>query len=50
SNPVPLFLISDSWPRLRLRPGKLGDVAPTLLGLIGSAVPADMTGDNLVVR
>ncbi len=27
--------------------GKLGDVAPTMLPLVGLPVPAAMTGDNL---
>jgi len=30
------------------RPGKLGDVAPTILHLLGLPIPAEMTGDVLV--
>jgi bisphosphoglycerate-independent phosphoglycerate mutase (AlkP superfamily) len=28
--------------------GKLGDIAPTLLPLLGLSVPAEMTGTNLL--
>ncbi len=49
TNPVPLYVISNTMTMLQLKEGKLGDVAPTLLRLIGHAVPAEMTGDNLVV-
>jgi 2,3-bisphosphoglycerate-independent phosphoglycerate mutase len=36
--------------RLRLHDGRLADVAPTLLDLIGMEKPAVMTGNSLVVR
>jgi 2,3-bisphosphoglycerate-independent phosphoglycerate mutase len=31
-----------------LKPGKLGDVAPTILKVMGIEIPAVMTGDVLV--
>ncbi|MEO1077241.1 MAG: hypothetical protein AAFX41_14950, partial [Bacteroidota bacterium] len=31
-----------------LRPGKLGDIAPTILTLMGLAIPPAMTGEVLV--
>jgi 2,3-bisphosphoglycerate-independent phosphoglycerate mutase len=46
TNPVPLILIGNGIEGA-LRPGKLGDVAPTLLQLMGLPVPAVMTGENL---
>jgi 2,3-bisphosphoglycerate-independent phosphoglycerate mutase len=47
TNPVPFVLISD--PALgELRPGCLGDIAPTLLPLLGLATPPEMTGSNLL--
>jgi len=50
TNPVPFVLISDP-PLGTLAPGgKLGDVATTLLPLLGLAVPPEMTGDDLLVR
>lgn len=46
-NPVPLFLISNDY-RGVLRPGKLGDVAPTILHYMGIPVPEEMKGDILI--
>ncbi|MDP4214872.1 MAG: 2,3-bisphosphoglycerate-independent phosphoglycerate mutase [Bacteroidota bacterium] len=46
-NPVPLFLIGKDTPET-LRPGKLGDLAPTILRLMGIAPPKEMTGELLV--
>ncbi len=43
TNPVP-FLHIDGQGGRRLRPGKLGDIAPTLLASWGVAQPAEMTG------
>ncbi len=46
-NPVPLFLISNDY-KGHLKPGKLGDLAPTILTYMELAVPAEMTGDILM--
>jgi 2,3-bisphosphoglycerate-independent phosphoglycerate mutase len=47
TNPVPLILAgADGIKRLRER-GKLGDIAPTLLPLVGLEVPREMSGDDL---
>lgn len=47
TNPVPLILAgADGVERLR-DGGKLGDLAPTLLRLVGLTPPAEMTGDDL---
>ncbi len=45
-NPVPLFIIDNNW-KGKLRPGKLGDVAPTILSFMNLRVPQEMTGHNL---
>ena len=48
TNPVPLLLVGHGIDGA-LRPGgKLGDVAPTLLPIMGLPVPAAMTGVNLL--
>jgi 2,3-bisphosphoglycerate-independent phosphoglycerate mutase len=47
--PVPLVLVGVSEP-LRLRPGGLKDVAPTLLAVAGLPIPAAMQGEVLVQR
>lgn len=46
-NPVPLFIIDKAW-RGTIKPGKLGDIAPTVLHFMGIPIPAEMTGDILV--
>jgi 2,3-bisphosphoglycerate-independent phosphoglycerate mutase len=46
-NPVPLLCVSPGASGLRPT-GKLGDVAPTLLHLLGIPVPKLMTGENLL--
>jgi 2,3-bisphosphoglycerate-independent phosphoglycerate mutase len=46
-NPVPLFIIDKTW-KGNIRPGKLGDIAPTILHFMGIPIPAEMTGEVLV--
>ena len=48
TNLVPSLLVGV--PGAVLRDGRLGDVAPTLLGLMGLDAPAEMTGHSLVER
>jgi 2,3-bisphosphoglycerate-independent phosphoglycerate mutase len=48
TNPVPFVLVSRAPHLGRLANGKLGDVAPTLLPLLGLEVPVAMTGDDLL--
>jgi 2,3-bisphosphoglycerate-independent phosphoglycerate mutase len=46
TNPVPVFMVNDGESPLRAG-GGLADVAPTVLGALGLAVPAAMTGHDL---
>ena len=46
TDPVPVFLVSHR--PVQLHDGKLADVAPTVLGLLGLPVPAEMTGHTLI--
>lgn len=48
TNQVPLVLIEENAGKRELTPGKLGDIAPTILSLWGVDVPEAMTGENLV--
>lgn len=50
TNPVPFILYHPTDYHLQLQPGKLGDVAPTILNLLGLPQPAEMNGKNLVLR
>lgn len=47
-NPVRCILVDAARRNAELAPGKLGDIAPTLLTLAGLPVPAAMTGNCLV--
>jgi 2,3-bisphosphoglycerate-independent phosphoglycerate mutase len=47
-NPVHLILVSDGLPGAHVRDGIFADVAPTILGLLGLAVPPEMTGHDLL--
>lgn len=46
-NPVPLFIISKDYNGL-VHPGKLGDIAPTILTVMGLPIPKEMTGTVLI--
>ncbi len=45
---VPLLLVDNESQNQRLSNGKLADLAPTVLSLMGVDQPAEMTGRNLV--
>lgn len=47
TNLVP-FIVVDKEFKGPLKPGKLGDLAPTILKLIGIPKPAEMTGEELL--
>ncbi len=49
--PVPLIYLNDADTKATIRSGgRICDVAPTMLELMGLPVPAAMTGKSLVVR
>jgi len=49
TNPVPFVLVARERLGELADGGRLGDVAPTLLALLGLAVPPQMTGRNLLL-
>lgn len=57
TNPVPCIIIGakhhyKAWkikPGQELKPGKLADVAPTILAMMGIEQPREMTGKSLIV-
>jgi 2,3-bisphosphoglycerate-independent phosphoglycerate mutase len=49
-NPVPVVLVNPPKGVVGVADGKLADVAPTLLALMGAAQPAAMTGRPLLRR
>ena len=46
-NPVPCVYVTDNK-NAKVADGKLCDVAPTILSIMGIAQPAEMTGKNLI--
>ena len=46
-NLVPLFIIDKEW-KGSLKPGKLGDIAPSILTTMGLEIPKEMTGNVLI--
>ena len=46
-NPVPFFIISNDYTGT-IKPGKLGDLAPTILAYMGVPIPVEMTGNILI--
>ena len=50
TNPVPIILITDN-PNYKLKEnGKLADLAPTMLDLMGLEKPEEMTGESLLIK
>jgi 2,3-bisphosphoglycerate-independent phosphoglycerate mutase len=47
TNLVPCILVDDSF-KGKLKDGKLGDLAPTILTLMGIEIPPQMKGDVLL--
>jgi 2,3-bisphosphoglycerate-independent phosphoglycerate mutase len=48
SNPVPVILCADEFVGRPLKDGSLRDIAPTILGLLGIPLSAEMTGSSLL--
>lgn len=46
-NPVPLIVVDKEW-RGPVQTGKLGDLAPTILKVMGIEKPKEMTGQELI--
>ncbi len=49
TNPVPCILVDDVE-KHTIGNGKLGDLAPSILKLMGIPVPIEMTGNNLILK
>lgn len=45
-NLVPFFIIDKEW-KGKIKPGKLGDLAPTILKMMDLPIPSEMTGNIL---
>ncbi|MFO7714713.1 2,3-bisphosphoglycerate-independent phosphoglycerate mutase [Desulfosarcina sp.] len=49
TNPVRLLLVDNTRKAVRMQAGRLGDIAPTLLELMGIDQPIQMTGRSLLL-
>jgi 2,3-bisphosphoglycerate-independent phosphoglycerate mutase len=47
TNPVPCILLDPTF-KGKIKDGKLGDLAPTILTLMGIEIPTEMTGTCLL--
>jgi 2,3-bisphosphoglycerate-independent phosphoglycerate mutase len=48
-SPVELiYVANDAAGKMLLERGKLADIAPTVLALLGLDIPSEMTAENLV--
>lgn len=48
TNDVPFILVNED--KFKLRQGKLADIAPTMLQLLGIQKPKEMTGNSLIIK
>jgi 2,3-bisphosphoglycerate-independent phosphoglycerate mutase len=46
TNPVPCFALNTDFEKIEN--GKLGDIAPTILQIMGVEIPNEMTGEILI--
>jgi len=49
-SPVPAMIVNSPVPVMKMRPGKLADVAPTVLDLMGLPQPVEMDGKSLITK
>jgi 2,3-bisphosphoglycerate-independent phosphoglycerate mutase len=50
SNPVPIIIYHPTDTDFKMQPGKLGDIAPTILNLLNIPIPSEMNGKDLILR
>ena len=49
TNPVPLILVTNNE-NLKIKSGKLADLAPTMLDIMNIEKPAEMTGESILIK
>ena len=48
TNPVPLILVGME--KAKLKEGRLADLAPTMLDIMGLEKPEEMTGESIIIK
>ncbi len=49
TSPTP-FILAGYGKEARVKPGRLSDIAPTMLEIMGLEKPAEMTGESLIIK
>lgn len=49
TNPVPFLVISKQYADCKLHEGRLADIAPTMLKILGLPKPEAMTGESIIL-
>ena len=49
TNPVPFILVEKNIKNIKLKIGRLADIAPTILDIMNIKQPKEMTGNSLIV-
>ena len=49
TNPVPLILVTENKD-LKIKSGKLADLAPTMLEILNIEKPKEMTGESILIK
>ena len=47
TNPVPCIITKEG---IKIKDGKLADIAPTMIELLGLDIPEEMTGESLIIK
>ena len=50
SQPVPFIIFHESDTKYQLQPGKLADIAPTILNILEIPIPSEMNGKDLIIH
>lgn len=50
TNKVPFIMVSDEYKNYKIEDGKLSDIAPTMLEILGLDKPKEMNGKSLLVK
>ncbi len=50
TNPVPCIYVSENVENAKIKNGRLADIAPSILEIMGLEIPDEMDGSNLITQ